>query len=379
MLMQANTRITNLLEVCALKGGPSSCCMVVNQGGEPDFCEECGSPLEDGFCHNCGAGFREGASPVGPAPLDRRELSQVLRRSVGRRAYGSYALSMQQEEGMAPLRKEIDALVEQFGASPEAKESVKQNAERVAVKLLRDLGPAKAAVVSVAQEFLMRGRKLTEVSLCVSRVHPRLGQLSDLVIEVYPTSLELAVVVNGRKRDFKSHAHGLYRKLRIQVFVWDDGATVELQNARLTMDGYDAKKVRPLGPSRFVLSLDERNFELFKLLEEAKLSGWMAAGGLDSKTTLKKYSISRLPFTERLLREAGLLQAVSAEYGRRFDLKMRDGRGRSPKKLAEEALAEACDRVVPVVLSEVIVKKYHLKPTAVKSLLVVPELGAWQE
>jgi hypothetical protein len=346
---------------------------------EPELCEECGSPLEDGFCYNCGSGFREGASPVGAAPLDRRELSSVLGRWVSPRTHGSYALSMQQEEGMAPVRKEIDVLVEQFDASPGAKESVRQSAAKIAVKLLPDLGPTKAAIVSVAQEFLLRGRKLTEVSLCVSRVHPRLGQLSDLVIEVYPTSAELAVLVNGRKRDFKSHAHGLYRKLRIQVFVWDDGATGELQNARLTVDGYDAKRVKPLGPSRFVLSLDERNFELFKLLEEAKLSGETTGGGLDSKTILKKYTISRLPFTERLLREAGLLQAVSAEYGRRFDLEMRDGRGRSPKKLAKEALAEACDRIVPDGLSEVIVKKYHLKPTAVKSLLIVPELEAWQE
>jgi hypothetical protein len=256
---------------------------------------------------------------------------------------------------------------------------VRQNAEKIAVKLLPDLGPTKAAIVSVAQEFLNRGRKLTEVSLCVSRVHPRLGQLRDLVIEVYPTSTELAVLVNGRKRDFKSHAHGLYRRLRIPVFIWDDGVTVELQNARLTMDGYDTKRVRPLYPSRFVLSLDERNFEIFKVLEEAKLSGETTGGGLDSKTILKKYTISRLPLTERLLREAGLLQVVSAEYGRRFDRKMIDGHGRSPKKLAEEAMGEACDRIVPAGLNEVVVKKYHLKPTAVKSLLVVPELEAWQE
>lgn len=55
---------------------------------------KCGSPLEDGLCAGCGAVYREGASPVGAAPLDKRELSRVLGRSVGNRAHESYALSM---------------------------------------------------------------------------------------------------------------------------------------------------------------------------------------------------------------------------------------------------------------------------------------------
>jgi hypothetical protein len=371
----------HLFALAALKAGFLSSHMAVDKDGEPlELCEECGSPLEDGFCHSCGAGFSEGASPVGAAPLDRRELSKVLRRNVGPRAHGSYALSMQQEEGMAPLRKEIQSLVEQFSASPEAKSSVRENAERTAVKLIAALGPTKAAIASVAQEFLSRGRNAVEVSSCISNVHSWVGQFSDLVIEVYPTasSGSLAVTIDNRERAFKSSSEGLYRRLRIPLYAGDGNATVCLKGAILTRDGYDKRRVRPLSPSSFVLALGERNFELFKLLKVARLSGELANGDPDPKTLLRKYSIAKLPLTEELLRAANQLPRVNAEYSARFAEKLKDGRGRSPRKLAEEALIEACSAAVPDYLSVLLVERYHLKPSRVKSLVVMPELAEWQ-
>src|SRR3989441_2081389 len=347
-----------------LKAGSTSYYMVVDQEGGLDLCEECGAPLQDGFCHSCGGGFRAGASPVGAAPLDRQELSAVLGRWVGPRAHGSYSLSMQQEEGMAPLRKAIESLVEQFNASPVVKNSVKQNAERVAVKLMKALGPTKASIASVAEEFLSLGRNILEVSSCLSRIHQWVGQLSDLVIEVYlpPSSVGLEVVVDGKKRPFNSSSEGLYRRLRIPLFVGDSNALVELKGVLLTKDGYDRKRVRPLSHSRFVLTLDEGNFEIFKVLEEARLSGDLTTGSPDPRVLIRKYSISKLPLTEELLREVNLLPIVSSEYASRFAKKLRDGRGRSPRKLAEEALLEACSNVVPEAVRGLVTQRYHLTP-----------------
>ena len=366
-----------LVNYSRLKADWTSCCMVVDREGEPDLCEECSYPLEDGFCRNCGGGFREGASPVGPAPLNRQELSSVLGRWVSPRTLGSYSLSMQQG-GMAPLRKEIELLVEQFNASPELKNSVRQNSEKAAVKLLDALGPTKAAIASVAQEFLRLGRNMLEVSLCISRVHPQMGRLRDLVIEVYPTSSEVGVRINGRERKFDSHDDRPYCKLRIHLFAEDRNATLELKNARLTRNGYDDKRVKPLGPSKFVLIADERNFELFKLLKEAKLSGENFGGEIGAQTILRKYSISKLPVTEWLLREVHLLRPVSAEYARGFAEKVKDGHGRSPRKLAEEALFEACEHMLPPYLRAFVIQKYHLKESAMISLVVKRELEAWR-
>ncbi|MGH9917470.1 MAG: hypothetical protein ACRD6W_01150, partial [Nitrososphaerales archaeon] len=88
----------------------------------------------------------------------------MLGRPVGARAHGSYALSMQQEQGMAPLRRQIDLLVEQFAASSEVKAAVKRKAERLAVRIMPEIGPTKAAIASVAHEFLSQGRNFAEVS-----------------------------------------------------------------------------------------------------------------------------------------------------------------------------------------------------------------------
>ncbi len=206
-----------------------------------------------------------------------------------------------------------------------------------------------------------------------------MDKLRDLVVEVYPSpSGDLCVLVDGRDRPFRSYSGGLYRKLRIPLFASDGGALVELRNAVLTRNGYDSKRVRPLGPSEFELRASERSFELFKLLAEAKLSGGLILGAQDPKTLARKYSISKLPLTEELLRGANLLPAVSTEYLRRLAEKLKDGRGRSPKKLAEEALLEACSGVVPDLVGREMAERYHLKPTRVRSLVVLPELGRWQ-
>ena len=142
---------------------------------------------------------------------------------------------------MAPLRKQIDLLVEQFSASPELKSTVKPNAERLAVKVMRELGPTKAAIASVAQEFLRRGRNLAEVSSSIGKLHPKVNRLKDLVVEVYPAQeAEIRVLVDGRERPFSLYSEGLYRKLRIPFFVSDSGAIVELRGAVLTRNGYDA-------------------------------------------------------------------------------------------------------------------------------------------
>ena len=182
-------------------------------GEEPlELCEVCGSPIEGGSCTGCAPGLKDGTSPEGAAPLDRRELSRVLGRSVGARAHGSYALSIQQKEGMAPLRRGIDSLVEQFNSSAEVKNAAKQTAEKLAVSILEDLGPKKAAIASVAQVFIDHGRNLAEVRAAIGKVHPDIDRVRDLVVEVYSTQeAEIGVLVGRRERHFKSYSKGLYR------------------------------------------------------------------------------------------------------------------------------------------------------------------------
>ena len=360
--------------VSALKGPVESVFMSVNSGdGEPlELCEECGSPLLGSACTNCGTSYRDGASPVGAAPLDRRDLSKVLGRSVGARAHGSYALSMQQEEGMAPLRKEIDILVEQFSASPESKASVKQSAERLAVKVMGEVGPTKAAIASVAQEFLRQGRSMAEVSSCVAKVHAGLDRVKDMIVQVGPLRDvgEVVILVDGRERPFSSAKAGLYCKLRIPVFASDDGKLMEFRGTEVTKHGYDPKRmVRGAYWSEFVIRVQEINFELFKVLKEARLSG-LPVGAEDLGASFRKFSISKLPVTELLLKESGLFNEVSAEYAKLYAAKVMDGQGRSPRKLAEDALREACEEVVPGSLSDLMILKFRLKPSGMKSLIV---------
>jgi hypothetical protein len=268
--------------------------------------------------------------------------------------------------------------VEQFNASPEAKAAAKQNAETLAVKVMGELGPTKAAIASVALVFIAQGRNLREVSSCISMVHPSIDRLSDIIVEVrQETEDDIRALVDGRDRSFKSYSHGFYRRLRIPVFASDGNALIELRGATLTRKGYDPKRAEPKGPSELEVRADESNFELFKILEEARLSGRAGVAGTDQGAMLRKYSISKLRLTERLLREAGVLRKVSGEYVQLLTEAVGDGGGRSPRKLAEEALVEACENVVPEHLRSSLWQKYHLKASGMNSLVVVSELAAW--
>ena len=280
---------------------------------------------------------------------------------------------------MAPLRREIESLVERFNASAEVKRAAKQNAEKLVIKVMDDLGPTKAAIASVAQFFISQGRNFAEVSFCISQVHPAMDRLGDLLLEIYPeTTGEIKLLVGGRNRPFKLYSNGIYRKLRIALFASDRNSLFELRNARLTQAGYDDKRVEPLGPSEFRVKADESNFELFKVIEEAAFSGKIATWGADRGALMRKYSLSKLPLTQRLLRDAGLLRQAIGEFVRVLGQDVADSGGRSPKKLAEEALFEACERVVPPCLSSSIPRKYHLRQSSVKSLVVRSELAAWR-
>jgi hypothetical protein len=307
--------------------------------------------------------------------MSRRELSDLLDRSAGERTYGSLVLSMQQEEGMAPLRKEIDLLAEQFTASPEVKASVKQSSERLAVKVMGELGPTKAAIASVAQEFLRQGRSMAEVSSSIAKVHAGMDQLKDLVIEVKPSGdpKDIRVLVDGRERPFSSFGGGIYLKLRIPLFASDDGKLLELKGAAATKRGFDQKRMGRLASwAEFEIRVEERNFELFKVLKEARLAG-LPGSREDLSVSFRKYSISKLPLTELLLKESGLFNEVSVEYAKKFAALAVDGWGRSPRKLAEEALLEACEAVIPQSLSDLTVSKFMIKPSAVRFLMVRSE------
>jgi len=350
---------------------------VVIHNREPDLCEECGSPLVEGFCGSCGPGYTGGASPVGAAPLERHELSRVLGRSVGARAHGAYSLSIEQKPGMSPLRREIELLVEQFSASPELKASVKQGAERLAAKIMKEFGPRRAAIASVSQEFLRRGRSMAEVSSRIARVHPGMDRLKDLVMEVRPSGgpEEVQILIEGRQRPFTFTSRSLYLRLRVPLFASDDGKLLELKGAAPTVGGFRPKRLSRLGSSEFQVRVDE-SFELFKVLADARLAGLPVDGQIPVAPL--KYSIPKLPMTELLLKESGLFLEVSREYTRSLSEKVADGGGRSPRKLAEETLFEVCESTVPAYLSDMIIRKHHLKLSGMRSLVVKTEMARWQ-
>ena len=69
---------------------------------------------------------------------------------------------------------------------------------------------------------------------------------------------------------------------------------------------------------------------------------------------------------------------MNARYSAVLRQKLTNGKGRMPRKLAEEALIEACGREVPPGVSELVVRRYRLKPSEMSSLLAITELEAWQ-
>jgi hypothetical protein len=138
--------------------------------------------------------------------------------------------------------------------------------------------------------------------------------------------------------------------------------------------------MRVLSPHRFRLILPEKTFQLFRIIEEAKLSGAIQLGefAVEPVHVARKYPIARLPLTEKFLRETGYLNRVNARYAALLRERLVDGRGRMPRKLAEQALIEACSEEIPEFVGDLVAEKYRLKRSEMNSLIVLPELEAWQ-
>ncbi len=349
-------------------------------GAEPlELCEDCGAPLHGRVCPNCSSSgysavvdYREGSNPYGEAAMELGKLRAVVDRTVwdedakklrkgavspGARE-SNFLNSMLQDQRQVQIFKRVERLVSLFNVSREVQERITAKAELQARKLARDgrMGLDQAVIAAVANEFLNLHASFREVSKRIAAAYSEIGELSDLAFDVRTENPDaVTVLVNGAERKFKKVRLGgrqgreVYR-LTIPIYISDNHAKVQLRNAVLLPnfadEHFNARRAEEVNRQALTLKVDEKNYKLFKLLKAARLEAGLGKGEKDIRMLLRRYSIRKLPLTSLVMSELGIIGQVQTRFWAILTEKMRDGRGRSPLKLAEDALIEAADQVV---------------------------------
>lgn len=384
-----------------------------------ELCEDCGAPLHGRVCPNCSSsGYRvptdyyDGSNPYGEAALGREKLGAVIDRTVwdqearklrkGAASPGAretnFLNSMLQDQRQVQIHKRVERLVTLFNVSREVQARIAAKAEVQGKRLSKDgrLSLDKAVIVAVANEFLNLHTSFREVSRCIAAVYPAIGELSDLAVDVRTADPEaVTVLVNGAERKFKKLRLGGRRgrevyRLAIPVYVFDNHANVELRNAvflpNFADEHFNARRAEEVNQQVLTLKVDERNYKLFKLLKEARLEAGLTNGEKDVRMLLRRYSISKLPLTSLIMSELGIIGQVQNKFWAILSEKVRDGRGRSPLKLAEDALIEAANQVVFSLpdsrgrLAALLRTECSLRSSKLKSdgVVIRSELKAWK-
>jgi len=332
-----------------------------------EHCDICGYPLEeDGSCWNCSKKntYLESSSPVHPV-LTQREVSEIVGEPVGNKRYRA----LQPQPDGTNLHIQIDRLASQFGFSEEVRKRIVTEAEPLAARLVDDrllnekFESPKAAAVAVALVLTRQYRMtLKEVTMGLSRVQRDLGRLSDLHFKIQASmKTKMEMKMNGRPEDVKVFVNGERRKVRMKleggpyawvdvpIFVEDNHAKVRVEGGTILLtDGPQQKQYEVLGPHELRVKTTKESYVLFRFMKKAAALGIGCPSSslpshLDPEELAKKHPITKLTFTQQLVRAAGVsIWGLQDRYRQILTRKMKDCPGRSPRKLAEEAVREAC-------------------------------------
>jgi hypothetical protein len=270
-------------------------------------------------------------------------------RRMGRKSWLQYR-GLLADRYAGPLSRKVEVLVSQFEVSPEVRSRISQQATSEACRLVKggDLSADRAAVASVAQEFLRLGWDLASITKRISSIRPWVARTGSVEVMVRSKrGQKVRVLVDGIPRRHRSLVQGpSLWTLVIPLYLMDQGALLRLVGVdavyQCQEEGFLIKERR----ASFRVSVQPRSFELFKLLKECCIDIGDSQVDRETATLVRRYSLDKLSRTSELLRGLGCHRAFNEVFVSLFLRKLSTEHGRTPRILAEEALRMADSAIV---------------------------------
>jgi hypothetical protein len=331
-------------------------------------------------------GFSASTNPFGEIAPSRSDFRQILGRVPSEKEHNFFK-SLYSDDESRSIHKLVESLVQNLVMNQTAKNSLMERVEGLAKKLIRtkNLGRSDSVLSALCTEASSSfGIGPVELVKRVAEAYPSIARLNSLQVRVKcPDPSRVKVFVGGAERTPKVHRDGMVYLLKFPLYIFDDGAIVKFENGKLAQ--VSDRRARVIDERTLLLKIDPRKaFELFKLMKKAIVDLGTPRYEKDFTMYLRRFPISSMPVTEWMMRQAGCLHLVQRRFAEIFREKLENGMGRSPGRLAVEALTEADREVYAGMTPErrahilLLLGKLGIPGAGDKGLILDWELRGWE-
>jgi len=352
--------------------------------GDNGLCPVCFSPPnDDNRCPRCDpSGFT--GTPFGESAPSRTEFRRIIGRVPSTREH-NYFRSLFTNDEERRIGEGAQAAIERINLDQHTKSALVMRITLMA-KRFRSRGLSINESILLAANLELSFLGVDDVQSASSGRQLQTCALRPVVFEVVSEDARrISVTVAGAQRRFKvwplSKGGRNCFSVIVPLYEYDAGALIAVHNATLVrvadrrMSVVDAHTLR-------LKRCFSKSFRIFKLMKEVVVDGELELPD-KSMAYIRRYSLSSLPLTERIAKEAGCAGRLQSRFEQLFKQALARGMGRSPRSLAKEAMLQADTEIYsslsPEAKASVALAAAQAGVTLRKNggLVVVSELKRW--
>jgi hypothetical protein len=305
------------------------------------LCPVCSSPLEDNKCPKYdSSGFT--GTPFGESTPSRTEFRRIIGRVPSTREH-NYFRSLFTNDEERRIGEGAQAAMERINLDQHTKSALVMRITLMAKRFRsRGLSINESIILAANLELSFLG---VDKSQSTSN-GPQLQTpaLRPVVFEVVSEdSHRISVTVAGSQRRFKvwplNKGGRNCFSVCVPLYECDAGALIQVHKATLVRVADKRVSVVDTHTLRLKRCFS-KSFRIFKLMKEVVIDGELELPD-KSMAYMRRYSLSSLPLTARIAKEAGCAGRLQSRFEQLFRQSLIRGMGRSPRSLAKEAMLQA--------------------------------------
>jgi len=354
--------------------------------GDNGLCPVCFSPPnDDNRCPRCDPSSLTG-TPFGESTPSRTEFRKIIGRVPSTREH-NYFRSLFTNDEERRIGEAAQSAMERINLDRHTKSALAMRITLMA-KRFRSKGLSINESVLLAANLELSFLGVDDIQTTSNDQQLQPSALRPLVFEVISEDPHgISVTVAGAQRTFKvwplNKGGRNCFSVRLPLYEYDAGALIAVHNATLVRVA--DKRVSLVDTHTLRLKrCFSKSFRIFKLMKEVVVDGELELPD-KSMAYMRRYSLSSLPLTARIAREAGCAGRLQSRFEQLFKQSLERGMGRSPRSLAKEAMLQAdvdiYSSLSPEAKASVALAAAQAGVTPRKNggLVVVSELKGWDK
>jgi len=350
------------------------------------LCPVCSSPLhDDNRCPRCDPSSLTG-TPFGESTPSRTEFRKIIGRVPSTREH-NYFRSLFTNDEERRIGEAAQSAMERINLDQHTKSALVIRITLMA-KRFRSRGLSINESILLAANLELSFLGVDNIQTASNAQQLQTSALRPVVFEVVSEDPHrISVTVAGAQRRFKiwplSKGGRNCFSICLPLYEYDAGALIQVHKATLVLVADKRVSVVDTHTLRLKRCFS-KSFRIFKLMKEVVVDGELELPD-KSMAYMRRYSLSSLPLTERIAREAGCAGRLQSRFEQLFKQALTKGMGRSPRSLAKEAMLQADAEIYFSLSPEakasaaLAAAQAGITPRKNGGLVVVSELKGWDK